>query len=347
MVIHKAKDDSFKVVLKEPELFIEFLRDFIRLDIFKDITPADIEDITERFVPLFQDSKESDTVKKINLKGDVPLFVITIAEHQSKVSFRTSFKMLQYITLALTEYEKEINKAYTKDKEAEKAEKEADIEITETDIETPEASHLKGFKYPPVLPIVFFDGTGEWTAETNFLNKTELNEVFYKYIPKFEYEVVNLNKYEVSDLVKFGDTLSLVMLIDKIKTADGMSLLSKLPSDYIEKLKVNIPKHLNVMLANVITILLKRINVPNDEIDLIADQIYKRRFNEMFTFIEKYDVQETRRIERERGIAIGEERGREESLRETVLEMRRENFPDEVIARITKLPLEKIKEYTR
>ena len=67
----------------------------------------------------------------------------------------------------------------------------------------------------------------------------------------------------------------------------------------------------------------------------------------MFTFIEKYDVQETRRIERERGIAIGEERSREESLRETVLGMKKENISDEVIARITKLSLEKIKEYTR
>jgi len=64
LVIHNAKDNSFKVILKESELFIEFLRDFIRLDIFKDITPADIEDITERYLPLYQDSKESDTVKK-------------------------------------------------------------------------------------------------------------------------------------------------------------------------------------------------------------------------------------------------------------------------------------------
>jgi len=32
-------------------------------------------------------------------------------EHVSKVNYRASFKMLQYITLVLTEYEKEANKA--------------------------------------------------------------------------------------------------------------------------------------------------------------------------------------------------------------------------------------------
>ena len=52
-------------------------------------------------------------------------------------------------------------------------------------------------------------------------------------------------------------------------------------------------------------------------------------------------------IGEERGIAIGEERGREEGLRETVQEMKKENFPDEVIARITKLTMEKIREYTQ
>ena len=56
-------------------------------------------------------------------------------------------------------------------------------------------------------------------------------------------------------------------------------------------------------------------------------------------------------IGEERGIAIGEEKGREEgreeSIRETVQEMKKENFPDEVIARITKLSMEKIREYIK
>jgi len=55
-------------------------------------------------------------------------------------------------------------------------------------------------------------------------------------------------------------------------------------------------------------------------------------------------------IGEERGIAIGEERGREEGReeknREIILEMKRESFSDEVIARITKLPMEEIKKYT-
>ena len=75
-MIHKAKDNIFKLILKEPEIFVEFLRDFVPIDILKYIAPSDIEDISERFLPLFDENKDSDTVKRINLKEQSPLFVI-------------------------------------------------------------------------------------------------------------------------------------------------------------------------------------------------------------------------------------------------------------------------------
>jgi hypothetical protein len=274
LAIRKAKDNSLKLILGEHELFVEFLRDFIGIDIFNDVSAADIEDISERFLPLFEENKDSDTVKRINLKGGVPLFVIAIVEHESKVNFRASFKMLQYIMLVLDNYEKEANRA------------------------KPGVSSTKDFKYPPVLPIVFYDGDGSWTAETNFLNKTELHEVFHKYIPMFEYELVNLNDYSQNDLVKFGDTLSLLMLIDKIKTADGIHALGNLPPDYVEKLALNIPPHLNKLIADVITLLLTKINIPQSEVETITDKIHRKEYPEMFELL-AYDVQKTQQEARE------------------------------------------------
>ena len=70
--IHNAKDNSFKLVLDDHELFSEFLRDFVSLDLLNDVDPADIVDMTERFLPLFTDQKDSDTVKRVNLKGEQP-----------------------------------------------------------------------------------------------------------------------------------------------------------------------------------------------------------------------------------------------------------------------------------
>jgi len=283
--IHKAKDNSIKAVLSEPELFAEFIRDFIPIDILKDIEPSDIEDVSERLISLVSEQKDGDTIKRIKLKNGTPLFVIAIVEHESKVNFRAPFKMLLYIALILNEYEKEANA-------------EADRKITMT----------KDFKYPPVLPIVFYDGEDDWTAETNFLYRTEMHEIFEKYIPKFEYELVSLRDYTFEDLAKFGNVLSLFMMIDKLKTPEDLSNLGKLPKDYIQRLNaMNIPAHLKSLLVKVIIVLLAKINTPQEEIENLVEKIDERGVSAMLT-LENYDVQETRRLAREEGRA--EERHR-------------------------------------
>jgi hypothetical protein len=87
MSIYHAKDNSFKQILGNNQLFVEFLKDFIprtssgMSDILRDISPEDIEDLKERFIPLFEEARDSDTVKRVNLKNHSLLFVIAIVEH--------------------------------------------------------------------------------------------------------------------------------------------------------------------------------------------------------------------------------------------------------------------------
>ena len=311
-VIHKAKDNSIKMVLGEPELFLAFLRNFTSIDIFHTVTPSDIEDVTSRFLTLVSEQKDGDTVKRINLKGDSPLFVIAIVEHESSVNFRAPFKMLLYIALILDAYEKEIDK-------------EAESEGVKGSVKP---SMRKDFKYPPVLPIIFYDGDTNWTAETNILYRTEMHEIFHKYVPKFEYELVSLKDYSVDDLVKYEDLLSLLMIINKIKTPGNLkAVLSSLPEDYVEHLKMNVPSHLTKVLSDVIRVLLSKINAPQDEIEEIAEKVHERGISEMFA-IENYDVQETRRLAREEGkaegkvegIMEGKAEGKAEGLMEGLLE---------------------------
>jgi predicted transposase/invertase (TIGR01784 family) len=234
--------------------------------------------------------------------------------------------MLQYITLVLTDYEKEVNKA------------------------TENISNTKGFKFPPVLPLVFYDGADKWTAETNFLNKTELSDVFHKYIPKFEYELIDLNKYSEEELIRFGNTLSFIMLIDKVKNEGEISLIRKLPQDYIEKLKFNMPGHLKKLLADVTTVILKRVNVPEIEIDEVTGKIYERGINEMFAWADNYDVQEVRRKAREEaivegraeGIAKGRAEGKAEGASDIAKELLKRSMPVDEVANITGLTKDEV-----
>jgi hypothetical protein len=300
MSIHNLRDNSFKAILDEHELFAEFLRDFTDIDLLKRVCANDIQDMTERYIPLFQDSKESDSVKRVNINGYPPVFIIVLTEHQSTVNFRMAFRMLQYIVLILDAYEKEVN--------------------AEGDV-----SGKKEFRYPLILPIVFYDGEGEWTAETNFLNKTEPNGPLYaKYIPTFEYMVVNLNKLSREALLQFGDPLSFIMLIDKIRRPEDMSLLSGIPVGYVQSFSGLLNEGIKKLVVDVITSLLTRVDVPREEIDAVTRNIQERRYSEMFNRLEGYSVQETRRQVREEERRMWEEKLRQAEFQRQQTEAQRQ-----------------------
>lgn len=75
------KDSSAKLIFDNHILCAQFLRDYVDVELLKNVQPEDIEDISERFLWLWQERRESDSVKKIHLKGKEgadTLFVITL-----------------------------------------------------------------------------------------------------------------------------------------------------------------------------------------------------------------------------------------------------------------------------
>jgi len=324
MAIHKAADNSFKLIFDDHRLFSQFIRNFIDIDILKEVDPEDIEDLSERFIPLTRNSRDSDTVKRINLKGSASFFVIAILEHESQVNFRSSFKMLQYIYLVLDAWEKEVEK------------------------EDPGTSMRKDFKYPPVLPIIFYDGKYTWTAERNFFNRTFLNTAFEKYIPKFEYELVNLNDYNEEDIMKFGDALSFILLIDKVRDNRGKGVLTQLPTDYEEKLRLHIPENLSKLLVDVVLCLLDKRGFNRLEARQVAalvDKAGRKEYGGMFeAVIESFNEAWERGLHqgRDEGLLKGREQGTHEEKLRTAANLKKLGVSTDVIAQATGLSVEEI-----
>ena len=202
------------------------------------------------------------------------------------------------------------------------------------------------YKHPPVFPIVFFDGVGPWTSKTNFFDRTDMNDIFEKYIPKFEYELVNLNDYSQNDLVGFNNALSLLLIVDKIKTAEDIKNLKALPERFIEEMAKKVPEHFLKIFRDCVELLLRKINVPADEMGEITKKIYERRFNDMFDFIDGYDVQATRKQAREEGREEAREELRAEAREEFIAKEKEYEIEiknrDEEIKRL-KEELEKLK----
>ena len=60
----KVRDNIYQTIFGESELFIDFLENFVSIDILKDLSPENVENISPRHLPLFTDNKDSDTIKK-------------------------------------------------------------------------------------------------------------------------------------------------------------------------------------------------------------------------------------------------------------------------------------------
>jgi hypothetical protein len=162
-------------------------------------------------------------------------------------------------------------------------------------------------------------------------------DVFHHYIPKFEYILVDLNRYTQEDLVRFNDTLSLVMIIDKLKKTDGKSLLSKIPLGYLQKIALKIPAELTKLLVDVVTVLLNRDEYPKEEIQTITGYFTDKEDQSMFEgFVEamvehgRINRAEGREEGRKEGRGEGREEGRKEG-RNAVLELVKQGYTAEQI----------------
>lgn len=236
--------------------------------------------VSSHFLPLFQESRDSDTVNKIRIK-DSEIYLIALIEHQSENDFDMSFRILRYIVFICTDYaaqQEKLHKGITKS---------------------------KAFLYPPILPIVYYEGTSTWSAPLNFKNRVFLSDVFGDYIPSFHYLVVPLNQYSKQDLIEKNDELSLIFLINQLQSSSEFHDLKDIPKEYMEHLTEDTPDYLLKIVGKVIAVLLHKLNVPDEEVYEVTDQITRRKFSMMFDNFQAYDVQETRRVSREEGMRAG------------------------------------------
>ena len=102
----------------------------------KYVRAEDIEDVTERYIPMFTEERNSDTVKRIKLSEKDTLFFVSFIEHKTKVDYNVSMQLLRYMVYIWEDYEKEMEKKKKR------------------------ISKTKNFRYPPILPIVYHEGSG-------------------------------------------------------------------------------------------------------------------------------------------------------------------------------------------
>ena len=305
----KVHDSSSKIIFGNAELCSQFLRNYMDIPILKNVRAEDIEDISERYVPMFTEERNSDTVKRVKLSEKDTLYFISLIEHKTKVDYNITMQLLRYMVFIWEDYEKEMEKKHRG------------------------ISRTKDFKYPPILPIVYYEGTQKWTAPANFKDRVLFNAAFEPFTPKFFYKLVQLNEYSVEKLIEKKDELSLVMLINRIQSMEEFRELN-LPEDYLQNLSEHSTAELLESVIKVITVLLRHLNIPEDEVEEFTGQVKEWKMGELFENFKDFDLPAARRKAQEEGMKQGMKQGREEGMKQG------RNEGEERMARLVRILIE-------
>ena len=288
------QDVNSKTVLGNHKLCAQFLRDYINVPGFQDITDQDIEDVTERFTSYFGVEYNADTVKKVRIHQDgeeMDVYVISLIDHKSQVDYNVSIQLLKYMVCIWAEYEKKMSDETQRDG------------ITDN----------KGFKYPPIIPIVYYEGTAPWTADRHLKDRVMLNDIFEKFIPDYEYIVVRNHDYTNEELLAKKDEMSLIMLINKIQRKEDLTEYLKIPAEEINKIVKESPQELINIIAAVIRALCERVNATQVEKEECVRRVVNRQMGYLFENMEAWDIQAERKKTQEQAQKTEAERQRAEA----------------------------------
>ena len=183
------RDISSKTIFGNPVLCAQFLRDHIDMPLLKNVQPEDIEDVSERYIPYLGTEFDLDSVKKIRvldigrrkrMDSREPPFFVSLIEHKSWVDYDVPMQLLRYMVCIWTEYRREM----------------------ETGREG--CTSRKGFRYPMIIPIVYYEGKAAWTAHMHLRDRIGLAGKVQEWIPDFQYHLVRIHDYSNQELLERG-----------------------------------------------------------------------------------------------------------------------------------------------
>ena len=302
--IGQVKDVNNRQVFSNHVLCAQFLRDYADLDILKNVQPEDIEDVTDKYQAYLGIEFETDIVKKIHLpemQKDIPLYMVSLIEHKSDVDYNVCMQLLRHTVCIWNDYAKTMEKAH------------------------PGISKTKGFRYPPVFPIVYYEGTGKWTAAMHVKERVFMNEIFASYIPDFTYRLVNVHQYTNEELLIHEDEMSLLMMINRIQTPQDFSDFLRSNQYEIREITERASENIVQIIVNSLWALFMKMQVSVSEAtDCLRKMIGGESMGNWFENMEPMNIQEERantKRERERADQAEEERDRaEEKLNKTEVE---------------------------
>ncbi len=269
-----TRDANSHTIFRNRKLTCQFLRDYIGLPIFENLQPEDIEDVTERYQAFLGVPFEADAVKKVRIRsqeGESEVFVLPLVEHKTDVDYDVAMQLLRYMMVIWYDYKKQqegLKKGSTS---------------------------RKGFRYPPIIPIVYYEGQKNWTADLHLSDRINVQDGLEEYIPDFVYKLVRVHGYGNDDLKKRRNEMSLVMMINRIQSPEDFTELINTSRDYVDEIYNDSTADIKAVYQDILWALLQKMNVPVEEAREKMAGLEDNGMGKLFASMEKMDIQAERR----------------------------------------------------
>ena len=328
-----VRNANSREIFKNNRLTSQFLRNYTDIPLLANVMPEDIEDVSEKYQAFLGVEFESDTIKKVYIRkadGTIEreVYVLSLIEHKSDIDYDVAMQLLRYMCVIWQEYKATQNK------------------IQEG------SSRRKNFRYPLIIPIVYYEGKRKWTADLNLKDRIEFSEEMEKYIPDFTYQVVSVRQYTNEELSEKHDEMSLVMLINKIQTEEDLSEFRKGSEEMVESVYGNAPDEIKEIYKKILWSLLMKLKVPNEEASNIIGEIGGHGMGYLFENMDEIDIgalkrntarekqradEEKQRADEEKQRADEEKQLRIEAEKRVADERKQRKTLEDEVARLKKL----------
>ena len=272
----QISDVNNRIIFKNHTLCAQFLRDYTGLDILKDITEEDIEDVTEKYQKYLGISFDTDTVKRIHIRdiadgSDMPMYIVSLVEHKSDVDYNVVMQLLQYMTCIWHDYE-----------------------LTMKNNSLGNAKN-KDFRYPPILPIVYYEGKRKWTSPMSLGERIFMGDVFSAYVPDFTYKLINLHGYTNDELLAHGDEMSFLMMINRVQSAEDLKDFLNVNREQVQGIIDGASEGILEIIMGTIWNLMMKMNMPTEDAQDCMRELGERSMGNWFENMDKMDIQAERK----------------------------------------------------
>ena len=295
-----VRDVNSREIFKNDLLTSQFLRNYTDIPLLSNVMPEDIEDVSQKYQAFLGVEFEADTIKKVYIRradGTIvrEVYVLSLIEHKSGIDYDVAMQLLRYMCVIWQEYKATQNR------------------IQEG------SSRRKNFRYPLIIPIVYYEGKKEWTAGLHLKERIEFSEEMAEYIPDFTYQVVRL--------------------INKIQSEEDLLEFRKVSEEMVESVYGNAPDEIKEICKKILWSLLMNLKVPNEEASNIIGEIGCHGMGYLFENMDEIDIgalkrntaREKQRADVEKQRADEEkQRADEEKQRADVEKQRADALEDEV-----------------